>query len=376
MSGPADSRLLIALHDPLLNGATIAVLRLVAPLESLGWRIAFWVPAPGPAYDWLKERGAQVEGAERPIASGLAGLRQPPGVAARLAASPAYLRSFARFVRRFGADVLHANSLYSFAEALTARALGVPTVIHLHDMAPSSWKAAPVRQMVNRGLNGAVAVSEACAASYETRTRAPLVVHGAAPLPSAVLPVRDHPKPFVVGNVGVVSRRKGTDIYVEAAEILGRRNLDVEFHMIGSPSDPLDREWGEEVIERAVRAGIRHQPSADVAEAMSGWDAFALPARRDPFPLVVMEAMAAGLPVIASDVDGISEQLAEGAGVLVRPDDATSLATAIEEIAGAPASRRHALGAAARKRVEERFTVERQARGMDAAYRKVLNDAA
>ena len=355
-----------------MNGATIAVIRLLEPLRGLGWDISLWAPVPGPAFDWLSERGFEVAGLPRPIASGLQALREPPGVRRRIEATPGYLTGFAKRMREVRPDVVHANSLYSFAEALTSKAMGVPTVMHLHDMAPSSWKAEPVRQMTRRALDRAVAVSEACASSYATGQWAPDVVHGAAPLPDDSCEIRASPDPFTVGTVGVISKRKGSDLFVEAAERLQRSHPEIELHMIGSPTDPLDREWGERVLKRARAAGVRHISRGDVAKKMSEWDAFVLPSRRDPFPLVTLEAMAAGLPVIGSRADGIPEQLGADGGVLVDSEDTTALVNAIARMAALPAAERRRMGQAARARVERLFTIGRQAEGMDDQYRRVL----
>jgi glycosyltransferase involved in cell wall biosynthesis len=313
-----------------------------------------------------------VDGSERPIASGLKALREPPGVRRRLAMAPRYLRRFRRFVRSVDPAVVHSNSLYSFAEALTSRALGVPTVLHLHDMAPTSWKSPIVRWICRHGANGCFAVSEACARSYATGGWAPRVVHGGAPIPDAAVTPRSDPRPFVFGTVGVLSQRKGTDLFVAAAERVRRVRDDVEFRLVGAAADPLDRQWGLEVAERAQAAGIEHLESADVEAQMREWDAFVLPSRRDPFPLVMLEAMALGLPVIGARVDGIPEQIGDrDAGVLVEPDDAAGLAQAMSTMADRSQSDRAAMGRAARERIAERFTLPRLADGTDTVYRAV-----
>ena len=371
MSLPRHRRLLVVLHDENLNGASIAVLRLVEPLRALGWEVAFWAPGPGEAQAWLEEQGYDAAGAAKPIASGLAGLRQPPGLSNRLRATPGYLRAFARRIRSYSPHLVHANSLYSFAEALTARALQVPTVMHLHDMVPASWKAEPVRQMLRHVMSDCVAVSTACAESYATGGWLPRVVHGAAPVPSYTAKIRERPRPFVVGTVGVISRRKGSDLFVSVAERLRGTHPDIEFRMIGKPSDPLDRAWGEEVVRRAEAAGIRYSPSAEVEREMGSWDAFVLPSRRDPFPLVTLEAMGLGLPVIGAQVDGVTEQLAEGAGILIPSERPDELARAIVELASSPAAVRQRLGSAARERSARLFEIERQAAEMDELYREL-----
>jgi glycosyltransferase involved in cell wall biosynthesis len=175
-----------------------------------------------------------------------------------------------------------------------------------------------------------------------------------------------------VGTVGVISRRKGSDVFVEAARIVRERDPGIEFRMVGSPTDPLDAEWAEGVLARAAEVGVEHVPRADVPAQLAEWDVFTLPSRRDPFPIAMLEAMGSGLPVVGSRADGgIEEQLAGGCGVLVEPDSPHALAEAILRLRESPAERRR-LGEAARRRVAEAFTLEHQAEGIDRAYRSAL----
>jgi glycosyltransferase involved in cell wall biosynthesis len=93
----------------------------------------------------------------------------------------------------------------------------------------------------------------------------------------------------------------------------------------------------------------------DVPALLASADAFVLASRSEGAPLAILEAMAAGLPVIASDVGGVRELVADGeTGVLVAPGDPGALAAALERVL-ADAELRRALGAAGRRRAQERF---------------------
>jgi glycosyltransferase involved in cell wall biosynthesis len=361
---------LVCLHDELMNGASISILRAVPLLEERGWRFSFWVPSPGPARDHLESLGADVDGHGRPIASSLAALRQSPGVRSRVAATPGYLKAFRSWVRGKAPDLVHANSLYSFAEALAAKRLGIPTALHVHDMAPAGRKRRAARWICRHGVDRTIAVSEACANSYAHGGWTPGIVYEAAPIPDSATEIRADPAPFVVGTVGVVSRRKGTDLFVKAAELIDDPSF--EFRIVGSPSDPFDADWGADILARAGRAGIRHLESAQVESELRTWDAFVLPSRRDPCPISMLEAMALGLPVIGTRVDGLAEEIDSESGVLVPGDDAYALAGAIRSIKAMEPSERRALGAAARERVRTEFSLLRQADGLDAAYGALL----
>lgn len=361
---------LVVLHDELLNGATISVLRAVPLLQDLGWRFAFWVPRPGPAAEHLAERGFPLGGTTRPIASGLRALKEPPGVRRRLLATPGYLRSFRRFAREVGPDLVHANSLYSFAEALAARRAGFPTLLHVHDMAPTSRKARAARSLCRRGVDLTIAVSESCAGSYAVDGWSPPVVYEAAPVPQESAEIREAPNPFLIGTVGVISQRKGSDLFVAAAERLA--GSGIRFRMVGAATDPLDREWAADVLARAETAGVEHVERAQVEDELRRWDAFALPSRRDPFPISMLEAMAIGLPVIGARTDGLAEQITSESGLLVAPEDPEALAAAMLSLREMPRAERQELGSNARARVANRFSLERQADGLAEAYRSVL----
>lgn len=360
--------ILVVFHEEVLGGATRSVLRAIPHLERRGWKFVFWVPRPSSLFDELRRDGHEVHGARRLVTYSVRALRLPPGPAARLAGTPAYLRRFGSFVRAITPVLVHSNSLDTLAEALIARLVGAPVLLHAHEMVPLGRKGLLARLIAHASLQELVAVSDASAEALGWRARRPRVVHEAAPVPPAPVPVKADPRPFVVGTVGVISRRKGSDVFVEAARRVLEETDRVELHMIGALTDPLDADWGRGVIARAHRFDIHYVESANVSEAFAHWDAFVLPSRKDPFPIAMLEAMAAGLPVIGTRVDGIEEQLAPGSGVLIDGEDPEALARAILRLSEQPESARAAMGAAARGRVQAHFTIEHQAAGLHDAY--------
>jgi glycosyltransferase involved in cell wall biosynthesis len=374
---PAMRRVVVCFHEPHLGGATRSIERIVPMLADRGWEFSFWVPRPSPLYDDFLERGWDVDGATRCIEYSVRAWRLPPGPAPRIRAVPAYVRAFREFLERRRPALVHANSVLTLAEGLIARRRGYPVMLHAHEMLPGNLRGRILRRTVWRELDQVVAVSKASARALGWRGRVPRIVHEAAPVPDRAVSLRADPDPFTVGTVAVVSTRKGSDLFVEAARLLGERghNGDLRFEMVGAANDAIEHDWALEVIDRARRIGIHYAPSADVFERLSGWDVFVLPSRADPFPIAMLEAMGSGLPVIGSRRDGIAEQVTPGTGLLVEPEDPRALADAIAWMQAQDFGTRERFGAAARERVSGSFNLERQAEALEDAYDATLSAA-
>jgi glycosyltransferase involved in cell wall biosynthesis len=122
------------------------------------------------------------------------------------------------------------------------------------------------------------------------------------------------------------------------------------------------------IADRVTFLGHREDVPALLAQA----DAFVLPSRSEAFPNGAIEAMAAGLPVVASAVGGLLDLIEPGrTGLLVPPDDPLALADALDGLVRAPA-RGAALGAAARDDVVRRYSFERMVCSFETLYLSLL----
>jgi glycosyltransferase involved in cell wall biosynthesis len=164
---------------------------------------------------------------------------------------------------------------------------------------------------------------------------------------------------FLVLGCGSVHPRKGADLFVQVARETLARSLDdrMVFVWVGAEQDGTHfRRWCEHDAAAAGLAGrVRFVgPRRTTARYFGAADAFALTSREDPFPMVALEAMARGVPVVGFDgAGGAPEVLADGAGIVVPYLDVEEMARALVRLAEAP--RHHAeIARNGRERIESR----------------------
>jgi glycosyltransferase involved in cell wall biosynthesis len=163
---------------------------------------------------------------------------------------------------------------------------------------------------------------------------------------------RDGGRTLVAGVAANLEHWKGIDTLLEAAA-KARSPVRLEIYGTGSQRDVLERQARELGVEARFHGFV-----ADLREPFAGLDVLVQPSRADNFPLAVLEAMAAGLPVVGARVGGIPELVLDGeTGLLVEPEDPAALAAALDSLAESP-ERREALGRRGRERVAETFTVD------------------
>lgn len=365
-------RIAAVLHEPQLGGATLSLLRVVPLLEARGWRFSFWVPGEGAAADEVRRLGYGVETAERLMRFSVKSLRVPPGPARRMAGVPGYLRGWRAWLRRQDADLVHANSILALPEVVSRSRGGPPLVLHTHEVLPEGPKGAAAARLARRA-DHVVSVSQAAARALRGRGIESTVVYSAVPDPGTPPPPPPG-APLVVGTLGTVSRRKGSDLFLATAQRIKQERNGIEFRMVGPPVVGGERPWAQDLLEAARRSGIRHIPRAEPFAELAKWHIFLLPSRMDPCPLALLEAMAMGRPVVGTAVGGIPEQIGEDAGLLVPSEDVEGLVEAVLRLADSP-DLRASLGAAARRRAVELFSLERQADALDRAYRRTIGAA-
>lgn len=169
--------------------------------------------------------------------------------------------------------------------------------------------------------------------------------------------------------VGRLERRKGVDLFLEAAQKILPRLQNVEFHLIGkdTPNTELagrtyreifqnDTHVSDDLKERVQFMGAVSE--ADLISAYAEADIFCLPSRYESFGLVLLEAMVFGMPVVAANIGGMREIVRDGEnGFLFESENSAELARVLERLIENPALR-SALGSQARADYENRFSLE------------------
>jgi len=377
MEPPGVLRVLTLFHETEALGASLSFLRVAEPLTEYGWSSSGWLPGAGSLRTLADERLELVLEGERSFAFSLRGWRENPGVLTRGWRTPAYLREVRDAFEGIRPHVVHANTLRTLPEAAVARSCGLPIVIQSHELPAPGAKTTLTLIYAAAIADVLVGVSDAVSDMLRRHARRTpvLTVHNGVPEPTGQLSTPR--SPFTVGSVATVSRTKGTDVYLRTARIALQERPQLRFEHVGAPDLHRDNGLDEELVrlkaEIVPPGSFRMRGSLPAADVLPDWDLFLCSSRSEAFPLATLEAMALGIPVIATTVGGIPEQIEHlESGILVRPDDPEALATWIVRLHD-DAELRERIGRAGAARARAEFTLERQAEGLHRAYLTALN---
>jgi glycosyltransferase involved in cell wall biosynthesis len=178
----------------------------------------------------------------------------------------------------------------------------------------------------------------------------------------------------IVGMTGQMSEAKGHVDFLEAVRLVSRAHPELRVVIGGKPESPYFDRLQEQITAAKLREIVAFSGwQDDMTSFYSGVDVFVLPSRQDTegLPLVVAEAMATGLPVVANRSGGAVEIVKDGeTGILVERQNPKQLAEAIAVLVTS-ASTRISMGKAGRRRVEQRFDLSKQAAQFETILERV-----
>jgi len=178
----------------------------------------------------------------------------------------------------------------------------------------------------------------------------------------------------VVTTVGNIRRVKGHDVFIKAAAVIAQRFPSVSFSIAG---DVLEPDYFSELQDLVGTLGLSNcfhfvGGITNLREHLSTSDIFVLPSRSEGFSNAIVEAMAASLPVVATNVGGNAEAVEDGVtGFIVPSDDPAALSAAIIRLISNP-SQAKAMGEEGRNLVMEKFTTEAMMSKIAACYKDLL----
>jgi glycosyltransferase involved in cell wall biosynthesis len=331
-----------------------------------------------------------------------------PNLTARFTWNPfrlaEYLQSYAEVIKEFRnvprrerIDLIHANSVRAGLLATVAMAwTGIPVIWHLHDMMERHPFSTAIRWVTTIAPPVfVIAVSRAAAERFRgwslqvTGGRTPIVV-----LHNPVDSQRFHPnvagrkharellglrdEQFVFAVIGQVTPRKGQMETIQAFSEMARSVPNAVLVIVGAALFNHDHEYLNRLRSTVTKLNLADRvlflgQQRDINALLGAVDGVIINSRREPFALIALEALAAGKPVVAADVDGIPELIEGGVtGLLTTPGDRHALASALRTLCLNQELCRK-LSSKGRGVVEKNFNCSGYAQALAALYDAALN---
>jgi L-malate glycosyltransferase len=292
------------------------------------------------------------------------------------------LAGLAGFIRAHDIEIVHAHAArdYHLAAMAVKLASRARLVITRHVLFPLRG----INKHLLKDTARVIAVSQAVAESLRQNgvieSSKITVIHNGIDVDRFVPSIaHDGDFPVLVGTVGHLAPIKGHDLFLRAAALISARRKGVQFVVIGEDKSTqmVDRKALENLVAELGLDGNVSLPgwSNDISGVLSSLTLFVSAARSEPFGLSIVEAMAAGLPIVATASEGALEIIEDGlTGKLVPLDNPESLAEVINHLLDDPLERSH-LGRNALLAARQRFSLTRMASDTERVYREVLAGA-
>jgi glycosyltransferase involved in cell wall biosynthesis len=267
-----------------------------------------------------------------------------------------------KLLKSWRVDLLHANSfVWNTDLILAAWMLRIPVILHVHN--PLDVEYRNLARFAARKVLFCSQFEMTNCGHLERIAGKAEVLHNAIDTQAfgQGRSIRQrlglHNDEIAIGTVAQVTHRKGIDLLIETARILLRERNDLVF-LVAGPYSEVD--FGQRMLAAAEAPELMGRvrflgARSDIPDFMASLDLFFLPSRAEPLGLVVLEAMASGVPVIASKVGGIPEILTSpDIGRLVDPVTPDRFADTIRDILSQPDVRR-SMGEKAKLELVGRF---------------------
>lgn len=367
-----------------LSGSSTSLYNLVKYLDKSKYQITVVLPHHSELAVKLREAGVHV------IFKKLRRLRDSrnplPNIAFLLAFLPTEL-ALARLAHQKEMDIIHINTMLNFHGVLAAKLIGVKLVWHIREIFLPRFALKLLGIFIRSIATQVITASNAAKGQVFGRTTRKIVTIHDAVNPEEFSPNGNLQKTKVrlgfprhlclVGLVAALKPVKGHEYFIRAASIVLQNIKNVKFIIVGGSIKGRE-DYEQSILELVSQLGITSDviflgERRDVPQIMRALDICVLSSISEGgLSVAVLEAMASGKPVIATDAGGVAEAVVDGVtGFVVPPQEPSSLAERILELIEHP-KKAQEMGKAGRNRVIEYFGIHNHAKHIDKIYTSLL----
>ena len=370
-----------------IYGASRCMERVFSRFVQDGHEVHAVLPQQGPLAQLLEARGVRVHIHSRLAVVDRAQFRSLLGIARFLLFFPISVLWLVALVLRLRIDIIHTNTIVMPSPALAAFFTGRSHIWHVRELLGEfGWLFSPYQHYIHLLSSAVIAISDCTREQFSPRIRAKVhVIYDGLDLTASIAnraSIRTFRESFSSADmlVGVVGRikwhRKGQEVLIRAAALLRFHHPNTHYVVIGSAA-PGNEQHEVRLRELISACGLDDAvtltgETQDPASVFAALDIVVVPSiQPEPFGCVVIEAMAAGTPVIGSRCGGIAEQVIDGlSGLLFCPGDAEDLAEALHSMLTNRALREQ-IAEEGRRRVRNKFRLESTYQTMAALFDNV-----
>jgi glycosyltransferase involved in cell wall biosynthesis len=286
----------------------------------------------------------------------------------------------ASMIRKHGIEIVHSHSSAYLGGIAAARLARRPGILHVHERMDN---LAPHVARAHRRISTALATELVLIAGFMAAEWADVAGRAHYIPNTALIDLSTTPTPrteATVGFLGRIAPRKGIEFLLRAMAIVHAERPDARLAVVGGPAEPEDYAYLEELKREVDELGLDGAvefggPTDLVPETLRGFRVLGFTAPLDIAPVTLLQAMAAGVPVVSASSGGAEEMVVDGlTGFSVQPGDEQALAQRLLLLLGDDALRRR-MGEAARSRFDEFFGPERYRSQIEALYLNSLRSA-
>ena len=363
--------LFVESHRDIVGGGQISLLSLMEHLDRSQYKPLCVCPPGGTT--------------ARSIANASISLHATEFVSIRLLSVIQCIRCILRLldlIRKEDAALIHANGSRSMFYAGFAGAIArVPVVWHVRVTGSDGWLDVLLSRLATRIVVISGAMRERFA-KLRVDAKVTVVYNGVDLGPYGCLNGSGMRRELGFGKVplvGMIAQLipwKRYEDFIDGMASVAPKHPDARFLLVGEDRDPEGR-YLASLKERVARLAMEERFEfmgfrTDIARVMGMLDVVVLSSDNEPFGRVLIEAMAASRPVVATEGGGVSEIVEDGkTGILVPLRDAQALARAVDSLLGEP-ERAHEMGTAGRRRVEAHFSIQTHVSRIEDLYHLIL----